>query len=307
MAGKAHPADDAGRALIQKWIQFIRRPEVRPHVIFLSDYDMLLAQHLVQGVDVWINTPRRPWEASGTSGMKVLVNGGLNLSELDGWWAEAYNPKVGWAIGDGQEHGNDPAWDAREAEELYSRLEQEVIPEFYARNDKDLPTDWIGRIRESMAQLTPRFSTNRTVRDYTEEYYLKVAQVYHDRAANHGAGGKQIVDERHALDSKWNALRFGAISIKTSGEKHLFEVQVFFPEIDPEAVRIELYADGLEGNAPVRQEMKRIRAMADATDAYIYCVAVPSARDAADYTVRAIPHYDGVAIPLEDARILWQR
>ena len=116
LAGKAHPADQAGQALIQEWTHFIRRPEARPHVIFLSDYDMLLTEHLVQGVDVWINTPRRPWEACGTSGMKVLVNGGINLSELDGWWAEAYTPEVGWALGDGQEHGDDPAWDAAEAD-----------------------------------------------------------------------------------------------------------------------------------------------------------------------------------------------
>ena len=122
LAGKAHPADQAGQALIQQWIRFIRRPEVRPHVIFLSDYDMLLTELLVQGVDVWINTPRRPWEASGTSGMKVLVNGGINLSELDGWWAEAYTPEVGWALGDGKEHGDDPAWDATEAEALYDLL-----------------------------------------------------------------------------------------------------------------------------------------------------------------------------------------
>ena len=105
LAGKAHPADEAGQALIQKWVQFIRRPAVRPHAIFLSDYDMHLTERLVQGVDVWINTPRRPWEACGTSGMKVLVNGGINLSELDGWWAEAYAPDLGWALGDGQEHG----------------------------------------------------------------------------------------------------------------------------------------------------------------------------------------------------------
>ena len=136
IAGKAHPADRAGQALIQEWIQFIRQPEARPHVMFLSDYDMLLTEHLVQGVDVWINTPRRPWEASGTSGMKVLVNGGLNLSELDGWWAEAYTPDVGWALGDGQEHGDDPAWDAIEADALYDLLEREVIPEFYARDEQ---------------------------------------------------------------------------------------------------------------------------------------------------------------------------
>src|SRR5208337_3019736 len=105
IAGKAHPADEAGKAMVKQWVQFVKRPEVRGHAVFLADYDLLLAEHLVQGVDLWINTPRRPWEACGTSGMKVLVNGGLNLSELDGWWAEAYTPEVGWALGDGMEHG----------------------------------------------------------------------------------------------------------------------------------------------------------------------------------------------------------
>jgi starch phosphorylase len=135
---------------------------------FLSDYDMQLTERLVQGVDVWLNTPRRPWEACGTSGMKVLVNGGINLSELDGWWAEAYVPDLGWALGDGQEHGSDPSWDAAEAEALYERLEREVIPEFYTRNEKGIPTAWVARMRESMARLTPRFSADRTVREYTD-------------------------------------------------------------------------------------------------------------------------------------------
>ena len=126
-------------------------------MVFLSDYDVLMAEHLVQGVDVWVNTPRRPWEASGTSGMKVLVNGGLNLSELDGWWAEAYSPEVGWAIGDGREHGDDPSWDAADAESLYAVLEKEVIPEFYARDEHGIPRGWVARMRESMARLTPTF------------------------------------------------------------------------------------------------------------------------------------------------------
>ena len=172
IAGKAHPADQAGQNLIREWTDFIRRAGAHNHVIFLSDYDMLLTGQLVQGVDVWINTPRRPWEACGTSGMKVLVNGGLNLSVLDGWWAEAYNPEVGWALGDGREHDDDPAWDAAEAEALYHLLEQEVIPEFYTRDENGIPTAWVARVRESMARLTPRFSANRTVREYTEQHYL---------------------------------------------------------------------------------------------------------------------------------------
>ena len=180
IAGKAHPADQAGQALIREWMHFIWQPEARPHVIFLSDYDMLLTEQLVQGVDVWINTPRRPWEACGTSGMKVLVNGGINLSELDGWWAEAYTPEVGWALGDGREHGDDPAWDAAEAEALYDLLEREVIPEFYARDAQGIPTAWVARMRDSMASLTPRFSANRAVGEYTEQHYLPAAAAYRE-------------------------------------------------------------------------------------------------------------------------------
>src|SRR5208337_3567505 len=167
IAGKAHPADAAGQALIVEWTRFIRSTAARGRAVFLADYDMLLTERMVQGVDLWINTPRRPWEASGTSGMKVLVNGGINLSELDGWWAEAYTPEVGWALGDGKEHRDDPAWDAEEAEALYALLEQEVIPSFYDRDRDGNPSGWIARMRESMARLTPRFSANRTVREYT--------------------------------------------------------------------------------------------------------------------------------------------
>jgi len=200
IAGKAHPADGAGQALIHEWIQFIRQPEVRPHAAFLSDYEMLLTERLVQGVDVWINTPRRPWEACGTSGMKVLVNGGINLSELDGWWVEAYSPEVGWALGDGQEHGDDPAWDAGEAEVLYDLLERVVIPEFYTCNANGIPSAWVARMRESMARLTAQFSANRTVREYTELHYLPAAAAYRARAADKGALGKQVVDWLQMLD-----------------------------------------------------------------------------------------------------------
>ena len=209
LAGKAHPADLAGQALIQQWIRFIRQPEARPHVIFLSDYDMNLTEHLVQGVDVWLNTPRRPWEACGTSGMKVLVNGGINFSELDGWWAEAYEPDLGWALGDGQEHGNDPGLDAVEAEKLYELLEREVVPEFYTRDANGIPTAWVSRMRESMARLTPQFSANRAVREYTEKHYVPAAAAYQSRVANSGAAGRQIEDWRRSLEEKWATLHIG--------------------------------------------------------------------------------------------------
>ena len=307
IAGKAHPEDRAGQALIHEWINFIRRPETRPHIVFLSDYDMLLAENLVQGVDVWINTPRRPWEACGTSGMKVLVNGGINLSELDGWWAEAYTPEVGWALGDGREHGDDPAWDAVEAEALYDLLERDVIPEFYTRGENGIPTAWVARMRESMARLAPNFSANRAVREYTERYYLPAASAYRERAADKGVAGKQMIDWQHHLEEKWGGLRFGEVTVETQDEQHLFEVRIHLSDIDPKALRVELYADGINGGTPVRQKMKRVREPDNASDAAVYSAAVSSARPPADYTTRVIPHCDGVAIPLENARILWQR
>jgi starch phosphorylase len=306
LAGKAHPADQAGQALIEEWIHFIRDTEARSRAVFLGDYDMLMAEHLVQGVDVWINTPRRPWEASGTSGMKVLVNGGINISELDGWWVEAYAPEVGWALGDGQEHGDDPAWDAAEAEALYDLLERDVIPEFYTRDAKGIPTAWVARMRESMARLTPRFSTNRAVREYTEQHYLAAASAYRERAADRGARGARLLEWRHGLEQKWSALRFGKVSVEKEGDQHLFDVEVQLAGLDPEAVRVELFADRAGDAAPVRQEMKRVQQPAG-TGGSVYRARVPAARPAADYTVRLVPHHAGVAIPLEEARILWLR
>ena len=307
IAGKAHPADLAGQALIQKWIQFIRRPEVRPHAIFLSDYDMRLTERLVQGVDVWLNTPRRPWEACGTSGMKVLVNGGINLSELDGWWAEAYVSDLGWALGDGQEHGDDSNWDAAEAEALYERLEREVIPEFYTRNEKGIPAAWIARMRESMARLTPRFSADRTVREYTEEHYLPAAIACQSRMANQGAIGKQIVDWRHSVEQKWPGLHFGSVKVATRDGQHIIEVKVGLHGLDPKAVRVELYADGIQGGPPVRQEMTCLHPLADESGGYVFSATVSAARPATDFTARLLPQFHDVSIPLEDTRILWQR
>jgi glycogen phosphorylase len=306
IAGKAHPADQEGQALIREWTHFIRRTEARKHVVFLSDYDMLLTGQLVQGVDVWINTPRRPWEACGTSGMKVLVNGGINLSELDGWWAEAYTPEVGWALGDGKEHGEDPAWDVAEAEALYGLLEREVIPEFYTRDPNGIPVAFVARIRESMGRLTPRFSSNRTVREYTEQYYIPAARAYRERAADKGAMGVELVNWHRALDHNWSNLHFGEVRVASDEDKHVFEVQVYLSGLDPNTVHVELYADGVNGGEPVRQEMTRGGRLVDA-NGYIYSAQVPSTRQAADYTPRVIPRQSVAGVPLEAARILWQR
>jgi starch phosphorylase len=239
--------------------------------------------------------------------MKVLVNGGLNLSELDGWWAEAYAPEVGWALGDGQEHGDDPAWDAAEAEALYTLLECEVVPAFYTRDAQGLPTAWIAKMRESMARLTPRFSANRVVREYTEDYYLPAAAGYWARAADHGALGAHLAAWRRELSRHWHGARFGAVRVDTREDQHQVAVDVYLGGLDPDVVRVELYADPRDGGEPVRQAMTRGRKLDGAGNGYEYRASVPGVRAATDYTPRLLPHHPAAAVPLDAAEILWQR
>jgi glycogen phosphorylase len=309
IAGKAPPADQEGIELIRRWKQFITQWNMSRHVIFLSDYDMLLAEHLVEGVDVWLNTPQRPWEASGTSGMKVLVNGGINLSELDGWWAEAYTPAVGWALGDGKEHGNDPAWDAQEAQWLYKILEEEVVPSFYQRGQDNIPGPWVEKIRQSMATLTPYFSANRTVREYTDKFYISGAKAYRERTAQNGAAGKAIVSWKHEIEQGWPKLYFKEVKVNADPEQgqNYFEVQVFLGDIKADQVSVELYAQGINGGPAERVKLDHVPGAPVSPGVQEYTGKVSALRPAGDYTARVIPAYPGVKVPLEAAQVLWQR
>jgi glycogen phosphorylase len=303
LAGKAHPQDTEGQDMIRQWVLFVRRPDIRSRVVFLTDYDVLVAEQLVQGVDLWINTPRRPWEASGTSGMKVLVNGGLNLSELDGWWAEAYSPEVGWSIGDGLEH--DPAWDASDAEALYRLLEREIVPEFYSRDDRGIPRRWVARMRESMARLTPAYSTNRVVRQYAEQHYISSAAAFRERAANHGVAGADLLDWRSQLVRHWSAVRFGTATVEQKDSQYIFQVQVFLDELPPDAVHAEIFAEGQNGDAPSRHPLIRRERLVGAANGFNYAASIPATRPVADYTPRLIPQHAGAFVPLEAPFILW--
>jgi starch phosphorylase len=307
LAGKAHPQDLPGQALVELWHAFLQRPEVRGRIVFLTDYDMLLAQEIVHGIDLWINTPRRPWEACGTSGMKVLVNGGLNLSELDGWWAEAYAPEVGWAIGDRREHGDDPAWDAQDADALYTLLEDEIIPEFYERDASGFPVKWLGRVRESMARLTPEFSASRAIRQYTGERYLPAASGYAERAAGDSSVGAELLQWQQKIARYWNTLRFGAVNIDTHDGRHFFRAEVFTGSLDPQALRVELYANPVAGSEQPTAEMTPAKGSANLSGARIYAAEVAATRAASDYTPRIVPHHVRASVPLEAQQILWQR
>ena len=307
VAGKAHPADETGKRLVKSWIEFCNHPDVRNHVVFLEDYDVLLAQELVQGVDVWINTPRRPWEACGTSGMKVLVNGGLNLSELDGWWAEAYSPDCGWALGDGKEHNSDPAWDRYEANQIYELLENEVVPLFYDRNQQGIPQGWVARIRASMAKLAPQFSSNRMAQEYVEQLYLPACTGFKRRSDNNGEIAKKLQSWSTRLKQGWDKVHFGNLDVHQDGDNWIFRIQAYLGDIEPEMVRGELIADPLKGTEIVRIPVKLGDAIPGTFNGYCFNGVVPANRPSEDFTFRLIGYHVDARIPIEASFILWQR
>ncbi|UMM08206.1 alpha-glucan family phosphorylase [Gluconobacter frateurii] len=304
LAGKAHPKDMEGQAMITRWINFCQRQDIVGKVVFLADYDMALAQKMVQGVDLWLNTPRRPWEASGTSGMKILVNGGLNLSERDGWWAEAYTPEVGWALGDGLEHGGDPAFDHSDAQELYRLLEEHVLLEFFDRNDNGIPHAWVAKIRESMARLTPQFSANRTVREYTETFYLPLSRRYRDRCAGMGNVPIDILDQVKKLREGWKSLQIGEVVIPEAGRGKVAHAFIHAGSLDPAWLDVQFYAEPLEGSARV-VSLRRTENLQEGWIAYETDACLKG--EASDYTLRIIPAMGTLYVPLEAPFILWQR
>lgn len=304
IAGKAHPKDATAKSMVREWQDFVRRRDVKGRAVFIEDYDMIVAGELTQGVDVWLNTPRRPWEACGTSGMKVLVNGGLNLSELEGWWAEGYRPELGWALGDGREHGDEADWDAQEANYLYQLLEKEVVPRFYLRDEHGLPREWIARMRESMARLSTQFSSNRMLREYVEMYYLPLAESFERRDADAAAA----LEEWNAqLERNWSNIHFGNVSTESTRRGHRFEVQVYLYQLPAEAVTVELYADAAGGGGPERHALERRAPLSFADNAHLYGGSLRTSRPARDYTPRIVPFHALAAVPLEAQHILWYR
>jgi starch phosphorylase len=307
VAGKAHPADELGKRMIEQWVRFMADPDVRLRAVFLEDYDMTLAQEMVQGVDVWLNTPRRPWEACGTSGMKVLINGGLNLSVLDGWWAEAYAPDVGWAIGAmGDPAGPTGDEDEKDAERLYGMLEQEVVPLFYDRDDLGVPRRWVARMRASMSELAPRFTAHRMVKQYVETVYQPAESMVARRMADDGRIARQLDAWERRLNAGWVSLRWGALEVLADAGFWTFSVVVYLGGVRPEDVRVELYADPLpQGTAGCRQVMERLEAVAGPGNGYRYRAQVAADRPAEHFTPRVVPHHPEAISALEVSMVSW--
>jgi len=250
-AGKAHPKDNEGKELIKRLFQFASRPEVRDKIIFLEDYDMHLARHLVQGADVWLNTPRRPFEACGTSGMKAAMNGVLNVSILDGWWCEGYSEDRGWRIGNGEEYQDHNYQDAVESQALYNVLENEVIPCFYDRKNGDLPVCWLKKMKNSMKMAMESFCSLRMVSDYEKRYYNPAAERWDLLLANNADEAKKLTAQIERLRTHWSKIRISppvrqAQNPYRVGDSFQVTAEVNLAELTPDEVDIELYYGNLK-------------------------------------------------------------
>ncbi|HEX4609723.1 MAG TPA: alpha-glucan family phosphorylase, partial [Urbifossiella sp.] len=244
-SGKAHPKDQGGKELIARVVQMARRPELRRRVVFLEDYDMNVARYLVQGVDVWLNNPRRPLEASGTSGMKVPVNGGLNLSILDGWWVEGYDGDNGWAIGAGEEYTDLGYQDDVESRALYDLIEQDIVRLFYTRGADGLPRGWVRRMKRSIMTCVPVFNTNRMVEEYAERCYLPSHRRHAKLGLDHLSAAKALAGWRRRVGGAWGQVRVEGVEAP-GGDTHRVggafpvKVRVNLGAFSPDDVEVQL-------------------------------------------------------------------
>jgi starch phosphorylase len=312
-AGKAHPADREGKEMLKAVVGFCQKEEFRRNAVFIEDYDLVVARYLVQGVDVWLNTPRRGKEASGTSGMKVVPNGGLNLSILDGWWVEGYQPEAGWAIGKGEEY-EDPAYqDGVESSALYDLLESDVVPLFYARGVDGLPRAWVQRMKRSMRILSPAFSTNRMLWEYGERYYEPAARCYHRLAANGMERAKQLAAFTVALRSGWGGVRVESVEaaqdgVHRVGEGFALTATIRLGTIEPEHVIVEAYFGPISAAREIREGRPVALALEGSPKPGVYRFAgrIPCERSGMQgYGVRVRPSHPDACNILGIGLIAW--
>jgi len=299
-AGKAHPQDNEGKELIKNIIQFAKTHDVRTSIAFLEDYDMGIARHLVQGVDVWLNTPRRPMEACGTSGMKAAINGVLNLSILDGWWDEGYTSERGWSLGSGQETTDQGYQDAVDQQALYNILENDVIPTFYNRSSGNMPTEWLAKMKASMKMAMADFCSHRMVNEYQQRFYLPAVQRHRELLADGGAEAKRLSILHKRLRDCWKDIRIEAPERDHEGP---FQVEDTFTvsavahlgSLYPDEVDVELYYGRMKGTAELEigltQKMEMVEDRGEGS--YLFRCTV-TCRDSGRYgfTVRIGPRAD---------------
>jgi starch phosphorylase len=317
-AGKAHPHDHLGKELIKEIVKTAEMPEFRHAIVFLENYDISVARYMVQGVDVWLNTPRRPNEASGTSGMKVIYNGGLNASILDGWWAEGYDPALGWAIGSGEEY-EQHEWDLQdyiEAEALYNLLEKDIMPAFHTRSRDGLPRIWIDRVKASMRRLSPFFNTYRMVREYTEEYYMPSHQRFQTLVTPDLTRGTAYADWQKKIRRKWSTVAVERVEAQPEhlkvGEDVKVRAWIDLGGLEPKDVTVQLYYGSLDSRGTIiagdTLDMEHCRPDSDGKGPNVHefqatlCYQTTGQRGLA---VRVLPHHEDLADPLMTGLITW--
>jgi starch phosphorylase len=298
-AGKAHPKDNEGKEVLKSIVQFCMREEFRTHAVVIEDYDLTIARYLVQGVDVWLNTPRRGMEASGTSGMKTLPNGGLNLSILDGWWCEGYSPETGWAIGRGEEYEDHAYQDSVESSALYDLLEKEIVPLFYSHGAEGMPRAWIQRMKASMKRLSPVFSTNRMVGEYADRYYLPTAESFERLSADGFARARALAAWKARVEAEWSRVGVEQMDV-VDGRRH--EVGETAPvttivrlgSLSPGEVAVEAYYGAVSASREIASasivSLRHVEALGNGR--HRYSGDVPCSQSGMlGYTIRIRPHH----------------
>lgn len=313
-AGKAHPHDNGGKELIKNIAEICRREEFRDHIVFLEDYDINVARYMVQGVDVWLNNPRRPLEASGTSGMKVPPNGGLNFSILDGWWDEAYDGQNGWAIGNREEYTDLEYQDEVESNALYNVLENEIIPLYYERGRDDIPRQWVTAMKWSMQTVCPQFSTNRMVADYFNKFYTNASRRYINMTSDNFKKSKELKSWKDNIYSKWSKVSFeNTMSEMPSrnlqvGSKFEVKTIVNLGNIAPDSVRVELYHGKLSMKDKITEptivEMKHSSDLGNGRHSFIGSLECVNTGQSG-YAIRMYPYHKDLGYKFDMKMIIW--
>ncbi len=315
IAGKAHPKDDEGKKIIQEIIQTGKASHLRKKIVFIENYDMNVARYLVEGCDIWLNNPRRPFEASGTSGMKVIANGGLNLSVLDGWWDEAYSYEVGWKIGNGEEYSDLDYQDEIESRLIYDTLEKEIVPLFYTRGEDKLPRGWIKMMKNSMKQLGPVYNTSRMVEEYARKFYFPSIEKRMYLMKNNWEKGKEFSEWKNKLFNNWNKIKI--VNIEEGDSKSNLKVGCKFPiiaKIDaggltPEDIEVQIYY-GIIGNH-LHENKNDVVVMnynsRKSKDGLLYYQGEIACSNTGQfgYTIRVVPKHDVLINKFELGLIKW--
>lgn len=314
-AGKAHPRDEGGKALIQEVYKFSRESGFENRIVFVEDYDTYISRRLVQGVDLWLNNPLRPHEASGTSGMKLPPNGGLNLSVLDGWWCEGYNGNNGWAIAAEIEDGTAEFQSAVDASSLYQLLENQIIPLYYAKPDGKLPLAWLQLMRESIRSVTPVFNTHRMVKEYTERLYTPAAHAHEEFGRDNCAAATHLSKWKAQIRKDWPQVRISDVQVGNKdrqnilvGEALQLSARVHLGAVDPKHVRVEAYHGETE-NGGIRNPVVTVlnqSSQADRDGNYLYQGAIPATESGAyGFSVRVVPTHPHLMQTHELRLIAW--